>query len=154
MRILLIQPASLDDALARDALSMFEPLALEYLAAGCAGHHDVRILDMRLDTGLDACLRDFRPQVVGITAYTVHVNGVKGLFEEVRVFDRDIITVAGGHHATVMPEDFCIPSVNAVVAGEGVFPFRDLLECLEKNGDIGRIYILTPQEQAQFVPKR
>ena len=136
MRVLLIQPLALDAALGRESLSMFEPLALEYLAAGCAGNHDVRILDMRLDRDLDACLHDFRPHVVGITAYTVHVNGVKRLFEEVRAFDPDIVTVAGGHHATVMPQDFCIPSVNVVVAGEGVFPFRDLTECLEKNGDI------------------
>jgi len=139
MKILLIQPAALDSALGRDTLSMFEPLALEYLAAGCAGHHDVRILDMRLDARLDTCLRDFRPGLVGITAYTVHVNGVKKLFEEVRAFDRNIITVAGGHHATIMPEDFCIPAVTAVIAGEGVSAFRDLLECLERGGDIGRV---------------
>ena len=139
MRILLIQPAALDSALGRDTLSMFEPLALEYLAAGCAEFHDVRILDMRLDQQLDSCLRDFRPEVVGITAYTVHVNGVKRLFEEVRAFDPDIVTVAGGHHATVKPEDFCVPSVSAVVAGEGVFPFRDLLECLENGDDLSLV---------------
>ncbi len=134
MKILLIQPQAIDNALGREALSMFEPLALEYLAAGCGSHHDVRILDMRLDEDLHGVLQGFRPRVVGITAYTVHVNRVKKLFEEVRTFDPKIVTIAGGHHATVSPEDFATPFINVVVAGEGVQAFAEILKSLEGNG--------------------
>ncbi len=41
---------------------------LEYLAAGIAGNHDVRFLDMRLDPGLDSLLGEYQPDVVGITS--------------------------------------------------------------------------------------
>ena len=53
MKILLVQPAKPDKALGGEDFSIFEPLALEFLAAGIARNHDVRILDMRLDPGLD-----------------------------------------------------------------------------------------------------
>ncbi len=57
MKILLVQPAKPEKAMGGEDFSIFEPLALEYLAAGVAGDHDVRILDMRLDPDLDAHLR-------------------------------------------------------------------------------------------------
>ena len=48
MKILLIQPAKPEKALGGEDFAIFEPLALEYLAAGVASDHDVRILHMRL----------------------------------------------------------------------------------------------------------
>ena len=106
MKILLIQPAKPEKALGGEDFSIFEPLALEYLAAGVAADHDVRIPDMRLDPDLDLHLRDFRPDVAGITSYTVHVNTVNRLFKQVKAFSPEIHTVVGGHHATVRPQDF------------------------------------------------
>ncbi|MHB9072325.1 MAG: B12-binding domain-containing radical SAM protein [Desulfobaccales bacterium] len=133
MKILLVQPAKPERALGGEDFSIFEPLALEYLAAGVARDHDVRILDMRLDPDLDGVLRAYQPQVVGITAYTVHVNTVKRLFEHLKACNPEIITVVGGHHATIMPEDFCTPYIDVIVAGEGVLAFREVMVRLEKN---------------------
>jgi radical SAM superfamily enzyme YgiQ (UPF0313 family) len=133
MKILLIQPAKPAKALGGEDFSIFEPLALEYLAAGVAPDHDVRILDMRLDHDLQAVLDDYQPEVVGITAYTVHVNTVKRLFQQIKAHNPEIVTVVGGHHATVMPGDFSTPFIDVVIAGEGVFPFREVIKGLEKN---------------------
>ena len=133
MKILLVQPAKPEKALGGEDFSIFEPLALEYLAAGVAGDHDVRILDMRLDPDLDAVLQNYQPEVVGITAYTVHVNTVKRLFQHIKALNPEIVTVVGGHHATILPEDFATPFIDVIVAGEGVFAFRDVMLRLEKN---------------------
>jgi radical SAM superfamily enzyme YgiQ (UPF0313 family) len=133
MKILLVQPAKAEKAVGGEDFSIFEPLALEYLAAGVAGDHDVRILDLRVDPNLDSHLHDFQPEVVGITAYTVHVNTAKKLFQQIKTFNPEIFTVVGGHHATVMPEDFYTPFIDAVVAGEGVLPFREIMGRLEKK---------------------
>ncbi len=135
MKILLVQPAKPEKALGGEDFHTYEPLALEYLAAGVAGDHDVRILDMRLDTDLDSILRDYQPDVVGITSYTVHVNTVKRLFQQIKTFNADIVSVVGGHHATVMPQDFCTPYIDVIVKGEGVVSFREVILELEKKTD-------------------
>ena len=139
MKILLVQPAKPAKALGGEEFAIYEPLALEYLAAGVAGDHDVRILDMRIDRDIDNHLREYRPDVVGITSYTVHVNTVKQLFQQVKTLNPEIVTVVGGHHATIMPMDFCAPSIDVIVTGEGVFPFRELIACLERKDDLSSI---------------
>ena len=133
MKILLVQPPKPEKAVGGEDFSIFEPLALEYLAAGIAGNHDVRILDMRLDPDLDSLLREYQPDVVGITSYTVHVSTVKRLFQQIKIFNTDIFTIVGGHHATVMPEDFYTPYIDVIIVGEGVFPFREIISRLEKK---------------------
>ncbi len=139
MRILLIQPAKPEKALGGEDFSIFEPLALEYLAAGVADDHEVRILDMRLDPDLAATLQNFRPEVAGLTAYTVHVNTVKRLCRQIKAFNPKIVTIVGGHHATIMPEDFNMPFIDIIVAGEGVLPFREIIVRLEKRQEISEI---------------
>ena len=81
MKILLIQPAKAPVTIGGDDVYLYEPLALEYIAAGVTGHHDVKILDMRLEKDLKKVFDEFKPDVVGITAYTVNVNIVKTLFK-------------------------------------------------------------------------
>lgn len=83
MKILLVQPPKAPRTIGGEDVFIYEPLALEYLASAVTQNHDTRILDMRLDKDLVSVLADFEPDIVGITAYTVHVNVVKTLFAEV-----------------------------------------------------------------------
>jgi hopanoid C-3 methylase len=135
VKILLVQPAKGPLTIGGDDVSLYEPLALEYLAAGVAAHHDVCILDLRLGGSLKNALEEHEPDVVGITAYTVHVNVVRRLFGEVRAWNPEALTVVGGHHATVMPRDFDSPAIDLVVIGEGVAPFREIVARREKRSD-------------------
>jgi radical SAM superfamily enzyme YgiQ (UPF0313 family) len=127
MKILLIQPAKAQKTIGGEDVFIYEPLALEYLASGVKEDHDVKILDMRIDKDLDSQMQEFKPDVVGITAYTVHVNTVTNLFSKIKTIDPDIFTVVGGHHATVAPEDFFTPHIDLVVMGEGVFVFKEII---------------------------
>jgi hopanoid C-3 methylase len=154
MKILLVQPAKPKKALGGEDFAIYEPLALEYLAAGVAGEHDVRILDMRIDRDLDSHLREYRPDVVGITSYTVHVNTVKKLFQQIKTLDPDIVTVVGGHHATIMPMDFCTPFIDVIVTGEGVFPFREVIARLEKKDDLAGIPGAVHMENGAIIIKQ
>jgi radical SAM superfamily enzyme YgiQ (UPF0313 family) len=133
MKILLIQPAKAPSTIGGEDINMFEPVALEYLAAAVADHHDVRILDMRMGERLRPALETFSPDIVGITAYTVNVNTVRKLFREVKAWDPGVFTVAGGHHATIMPHDFNEPAIDLIVMGEGIFVFREIVRRLEQN---------------------
>ncbi|MBZ5500336.1 MAG: cobalamin-dependent protein [Acidobacteriia bacterium] len=127
MKILLIEPPKAPVTIGGEEVFLFEPLALEYVAAGVAGDHDVRILDMRLDKGLASVLEDFIPDIVGFTAYTVHVNTVRHLARDIKKWNKGTLTVVGGHHATVAPADFLAPEIDLVVSGEGIEPFREIV---------------------------
>ena len=131
MKILLIEPPKAPVTIGGEDVFVFEPLALEYVAAGVDQDHDVRIVDLRLEKDLCGVLKDFSPDVVGITAYTVHVNTVNRLFEEIKAWNPQVLTVVGGHHATVMPQDFLSPFVDLIVIGEGVFAFKEIVRRFE-----------------------
>lgn len=139
MKILLVQPRKPDASFGGDDFALFEPLALEYLASAVAGEHEIRILDLRLEDDLDGALAEMRPELVGITAYTVHVNVVNRLFQQVKAFDPKIFTVVGGHHATVAYHDFVTPDIDMIVTGEGSHPFRELVSRLEQGRDLAGI---------------
>lgn len=136
MRILLVQPDSPAEIIGwGDLGAIAEPLALEYLAAGAlADGHVVRILDLRLHPGsLDGVLAGFDPDVTGFTGYSMHVLRNLELCREVKTARPGCTTVVGGHHATLLPEDFFAPEVDHVVVGEGVAPIRALLRQLESG---------------------
>jgi radical SAM superfamily enzyme YgiQ (UPF0313 family) len=133
MRILLIYPNSLREIIGfGDEGAIAEPLALEYVASvGLELGHEVRILDLRLHPGqLDVRLLAFQPDVVGTTGYSLHVLRMLEICREAKALLPDVVTVVGGHHATVMPEDFKVEEVDHVVTGEGTAAFRQLLERL------------------------
>lgn len=139
MKILLIEPAKSPLSIGGEDLFLYESLALEYVAAGVAHSHDVRILDMRLDKDLQGTLEDFQPDVVGITSYTVHVNSALKIAGLIKKWNPQVLVVIGGHHATVAPEDFVSPSVDLIVMGEGIFAFQEIVERHQKGDDFGNI---------------
>jgi len=131
MRILLIEPAKSPISMAGEDVFLFEPLALEYVAAGVSSDHEVRILDQRIDDTVEETLDELRPDVVGITGYTVHANQIKRLAERAKNWNCEVLTVVGGHHATVAPRDFESEHIDLVVVGDGVDSFRDVVRRFE-----------------------
>jgi len=139
MRILLIEPAKSPVSMGGEDVFLFEPLALEYVAAGVSADHEVRILDQRIDDTVEQTFEEFRPDVVGITGYTVHVNMMKRLAERTKAWSSEVLTVVGGHHATVAPRDFESPHIDLVVVGEGVDSFREIVHRIEAGEDFRSI---------------
>lgn len=138
MKLLLIWPNSLNEILGwGDLGAVAEPLALEYLAAGVkAQGHDVRLLDLRLHPDqLAETTRAFRPDVVGVTAFSMHVRSALAALRVVRGIAPASVTVVGGHHATLLPEDFFVPEVDNVVCGEGVGALCTLISAIARGSD-------------------
>lgn len=128
MKVLLIQPPTPKKSISIDHLYLDEPLALEYLGADLAHIAEVRILDMRLENNLLDQISSFKPDIVGITGFTVHVSTIKAICQQVKQLQPEILTVVGGHHATVAPEDFACPSIDIVVTGDGVPTLREIVQ--------------------------
>jgi len=139
VKVLLVQPSKPPLSVGGEDLHVFEPLALEYLAAGVSSECDVRILDLRLEPDLPLALHEFAPDIVGFTAYTVHVNPVRALAQQVKQWNPTTLTVVGGHHATVRPEDFSPPDVDLVVRGEGVSAFAEIARRFDNQQSLAGI---------------
>ncbi len=151
MKILLVEPGKAAVTLGGEDFSIYEPLALEYVAAGVVKDHDVQILDLRLEDNLSRVLEEFSPDIVGITAYTVHVNAVRALFETIKTQNPEVLTVVGGHHATIVPQDFASPSIDLIVMGEGVFAFREIVARLESGQGFDGIPGVAFQQNSKLV---
>lgn len=132
MKVLLIQPPSADPL--TDKVFVFEPLALEYLAAGLRlDGHAVEICDARLDPDYVAAFRRLQPQIVGLTGFTSQINIVRRIAVQLKELAPELAVIVGGHHATVAPQDFNDPAIDAVVIGEGVFTLRAVARAIESG---------------------
>jgi radical SAM superfamily enzyme YgiQ (UPF0313 family) len=130
LRVLLVWPSSLNEVLGWGSLgAIAEPLALEYLAATVKEMgHDARILDLRLHPDdLEQVVRDYQPDLLGVTAYSMHVRSAIAICRQVKDLLPSCRTVVGGHHATFLPEDFFEDCIDWIVSGEGCGPLRELL---------------------------
>ncbi len=136
LRVLLIQPEYQIAGFGFRLAAMPEPLHLEVLA-GCLSkegdEHDIRILDMRIEANLLAALESFQPDIVGVTALTTEVYAARDILMAAKTFNDDIFTVIGGHHCTLMPEDFMIPQADAIALGEGEFVLPELVAAIGKD---------------------
>lgn len=165
MKVLLIWPkARTDPDWGGDLGAIAEPLALEYLAAGLLqNNHEVRILDLRLHPNdLLSTLEDFNPDIVGLTAFSMHVRAGLLVLQKVKEFNKNCLTVTGGHHATIYAEDFFEPQVDLVVVGEGVVPLTKIAEAKKNNQTYDTIkgvwyrnendkFIFTGKQEAIFI---
>ena len=132
---------------------MPEPLALEMLAA-YAPDHDVRILDMRIDHDLPAVLAEFSPHLVGATALTPEVYAACQVLQTAKDVCPDAFTVIGGHHATLLPQDFFLPQVDAIALGEGELVFSRLLKALADGPDLSSVPNLVWRKNGAFVTNK
>lgn len=138
MRVLLIRPPVPPQTMGLQHVMICEPLELEYVAAGCAGH-EVEILDLLVERGLQQRLRRFRPDVVGTGAYITGVNEVIKLCREVKRWNADCRTVVGGVHAARAPEDFADPAVDCIVLGDGTTTMPRVLLCFARGGELTEV---------------
>ncbi len=136
MKVLLVQPDLPSELIGwGDLGAIAEPLALGYLSAAAKlDGHAPRLLDLRLHPGtLRETLETYRPDVVGVTGYSMHVLRNLAICREIRSVLPEAITVVGGHHATLLAEDFFEPEIDFVVEGEGTGPFRAILSALSRS---------------------
>lgn len=144
MRLLLVKPRPrLATVKGLQRFYRLEPLELGYLAAAVPARHQVEVLDLRLVRWARRAflrkLRSARPHLVAFTGYSHESSEVKDLAALVRLHAPQARVVVGGHHATVMPDDYDIPSIDAIVRGEGCAPFTAILDRVERGEGLAGI---------------
>jgi len=134
MKILLIQPSETDRAMIH--------LGLSYVAAALEARGDrVKILDAgiesRSEKRITRFIEEFSPDVVGITALTPYYSKALNMSRLVKKLNSECQVILGGPHASILTEDTLKePSIDIVVRGEGDITVAELMECLEKNGNL------------------
>jgi len=144
MRILLVKPKPrLKTILKLQPIVLHEPLELGYVAAAVPPGHEVRVMDLRLsrwpDRQFARTVRNYQPDIVGLSGYTHESGKVKELARLVRGMRPAARVVVGGHHATVLPEDYNLDCFDAIVRGEGCAPFRAIVEATASHLGLGGI---------------
>jgi anaerobic magnesium-protoporphyrin IX monomethyl ester cyclase len=136
LKILLIRP---------DYSTVIErtpPLGLLYLAAVARREFgaEVRLWDPQIDRkpegALDKTVRDFQPDVIGISSLTGQKREARKIAGQCRKNAPQSKIILGGPYATVMPfdaiQDAC---VDYVVIGEGERVFTNLLRAMADGSD-------------------
>jgi len=155
MRVLLIQPPISPIDFAAGKLVLNEPLALEIIGA-CTKNCELKLLDMRVDDNLERELDSFQPDIVATTSYTAGVYAALATLKKVKTYNQHILTVVGGHHATLMPQDFNKEFIDAIVIGEGEITFPELIDAYEAKDDFKKVggLALPKNGRLVFTPPR
>ncbi|MGQ9689309.1 MAG: B12-binding domain-containing radical SAM protein [Desulfobaccales bacterium] len=138
MRILLMAMPDTVDFIETSA--RIPNLALVSLAGNLPGH-EVRVLDLvvykpRIRQTLEKVLREFRPELVGLSAMTFQFATLQKVARLVRGFDPGIQIVAGGYHPSLMARELAaeeLAHLDFIVRGEGEATLPELVSALEKS---------------------
>lgn len=129
MKVLLINPPCGMLTIGLKNLTKIEPLNLELLGAVIKDRHEVKLVDMEVDPkDLSRALVDFKPDIVGVTSEVVHTETAKQAIAIVRLSAPNCLSVVGGHHPTVCPQDFLDPLIDLIVRGEGTETFAEICD--------------------------
>ena len=124
------------------------------MIAAYAPDNEIRILDLRIEDNLAEVLADFSPELVGTTALTPEVYAACKVMQTTKEICPNAFTVIGGHHATLIPQDFFLPQVDAVALGEGEIVFKGLVDALGKGRDLSSVPNLIWRKNGSFVSNK
>jgi len=116
----------------------FEPLGLEYVAAGLqqTGREVVTVRQ-----GVASCeemmsqILRYQPAVLGMSVMTHAANSAEAIAALVKNVNPAVTVVAGGYHPSGDPEYAWTEGIDYAVVGEGEETFRNLLDSLDACRD-------------------
>lgn len=107
MKILLIRPPRIKQAITLSDFMFSEPLGLEMIYGILEVDHMVDIFDMMIEKiSLEEKLIDYKPDTVGITSLCIDVNKVNEMVKKIKKFDSTIITIVGGTQSYLNPDAY------------------------------------------------
>ncbi len=148
MRVLLVYPPVLDEeTYGRHAFGapMMPPLSLGYIASSIRHDHEVKVVDGVADKitmqDLGRIIKQYSPDVVGVTSTTITYLKAKRLFSLVKSIDPSIRTVYGGVHLSATGTQTMkeCPDLDIGVMGEGEVTAPRLMGALESGKDLSGV---------------
>lgn len=136
MKVLLLRPPRIKQAITLSDFMFSEPLGLEMIYGCIESVHTVEVFDMMCDDQtLESKLCEFEPDLIAITSLCIDVEMVLQLCEEIKLIDESMITVVGGTQAYLNPRAFISEFVDYIfkfTTRENIVQFY----LQDMNGDI------------------
>jgi len=141
LRILLLRPRPPKETIGLQHVMICEPLELEYLVGNIdKAKASVKIIDMILEKKpIEFFINKYKPHIVGMTAYITHVGAVKEIARKIKRLSNQTITVVGGVHAEVVPEDFTSKYIDCIICSNPVETFIKIIDRVRAGGDTKEI---------------
>jgi hopanoid C-3 methylase len=99
----------------------------------CKGEYDLDPSTPPLDVLTLQLLEKYKPDIVGVTVITSEFDYSVDICRVVKEFDAKILTVAGGLHVNLVPNDFKNTPIDILIQGQSPHLFRDLVIGVEKG---------------------
>ena len=137
LRILLLRPRPPKETIGLQHVMICEPLELEYLVGNIdKAKASVKIIDMILEKKpIEFFINKYRPHIVGMTAYITHVGAIKEMARKIKCLSNKTITVVGGVHAEVVPEDFRSKYIDYIICSNPVETFNKIIDRVRAGED-------------------
>ena len=116
---------------------VYEPFHALLFGALIQDLAQTQLFDRRFDTdaNLRKVLRAFEPDLVGISSHTAgEIINIQRLLAIVKQECPHALTIVGGQHSTLLPEDVFDPAVDLICIGPGEETFREVTETLASKG--------------------
>lgn len=129
MNVLLIRPNTPKNSINLQSFMICEPLELEYISSALVKEgHTVDLIDMLLEKkSIKYFLKKKKYDIVCMTSYITTCGVVKEYSKIIKEFNSNIITVVGGVHAEVVPNDFTCKYIDYILWANGVKTLIDLI---------------------------
>lgn len=119
---------------------VFPPIGLMYLASFIRRNLDIKnveLFDFQVeDRDFFTYLRDFNPDIIGITCQTALVYSTLEISEKIKALLPNSKIIVGGVHASLRPQDLLISkNIDYTVKGEGEETFLELVKAIASGGN-------------------
>ncbi len=107
MKILLVRPPRIKQAITLSDFMFSEPIGLEMIYGALKDNYEVEIFDMMIESmSLSNKIKEFKPKAIGITSLCIDVKKVIELCSESKKADENIVTIVGGTQTYLNAESF------------------------------------------------
>lgn len=133
-------------------------LAISSITGNLRGH-DIHMADLilvrnKLTSSIKNLLIEYKPEVIGFSAMSFQFNTARRIAEFIKSLDKDIKTVLGGYHATLMykeiAEDGNAEPFDFILRGESDLSFGELILAIEGKAIYGDVMGLSFRQNGKF----
>jgi len=137
MKILMVRPKPSSETIGLQHVMIVEPLELEILCALKRSQDEVVIVDMILEKRtFESFIIEHQPDVLCVSGYITNVATMISYCKIAMKISDKIITIVGGVHCEVCPEDFENEEVDFRVVRNAAVIFTDLLNHIDLHTEL------------------